>query len=369
LKGKRTLHPLLSTISTKQSAPVIGPVRLRRGKAADVRGAETFVAEAIAVARQAGACGSVLVRADSKFSTAEVVAACRRGGAFFSLTTGINPSITTMIGQIPDRDWIDIEYPHPIEDPDTGQPISKAQVAEVASTAFTGRRKHQRVAGRLIVRRVRRENAEATQGQGELFAVYRYHPLFTDNPGAADRGRGVSPPTRDHRTHHRGPEGQCPGPPALGVVSGQQRLADPRRDRPQPDPRCGMRRVGVSRPGRDRHHPRPADRRTGPYRPLRPASDHPPAGSMALRTRLAAVVHYRARPTSIGDLTPDCTLTTSPTPHGASRRTESGGPNTPHRHPQTHHRGTSINLIRNSLTNPGSVDSCSARDGQERVAV
>jgi hypothetical protein len=182
LTGKRTLHPLLSTISTKRSGPVIGPVRLRKGKAADVRGAESFVAEAIAVARQAGGSGSVLVRADSKFYTAEVVAACRRGAAYFSLTTGINPSITTTIGQIPDRDWVDIEYPHPIEDPDTGALISKAQVAEIAYTAFTGRRKHQRVTGRLIVRRVRRENTEATQGQGELFTVYRYHPLFTNNP-------------------------------------------------------------------------------------------------------------------------------------------------------------------------------------------
>jgi hypothetical protein len=43
LKGKRTLHPLLATISTDSAAPVIGPVRLRRGKAADVRGAVSFV--------------------------------------------------------------------------------------------------------------------------------------------------------------------------------------------------------------------------------------------------------------------------------------------------------------------------------------
>jgi hypothetical protein len=42
LKGKRTLHPLISTISTPHAAPVVGPVRLRRGKAADVRGAESF---------------------------------------------------------------------------------------------------------------------------------------------------------------------------------------------------------------------------------------------------------------------------------------------------------------------------------------
>jgi len=182
LKGKRTLHPLIATISTPECAPVSGPVRLRRGKAADVRGAQSYVAESIAVARQAGASGTILVRADSKFYTAEVVAACRRGGALFSLSTGINPSITAAIGRIPDQDWVDIVYPHPIEDPDTGELISQAQVAQIAYTAFIGRPKRQQVAARLIVRRVRRQNTEAAQGQGELFAVYRYHPLFTDNP-------------------------------------------------------------------------------------------------------------------------------------------------------------------------------------------
>jgi hypothetical protein len=180
LKGKRTLHPMLSTISTRQAAPVIGPVRLRRGKAADVRGAESFVAQAINTARQAGATGNILVRADSKFYTADVVAVCRRAGAWFSLSTGINPSITAAIGQIPDGDWVDIVYPHPIEDPDTGELISQAQVAEISYTAFVGRAKRLRITARLIVRRVRRANSDGAQGQGELFAVY--HPVFTDNP-------------------------------------------------------------------------------------------------------------------------------------------------------------------------------------------
>ena len=182
LKGKRTLHPLLCTISTPSTAPVIGPVRLRRGKAADVRGAVSFVTEAINTARAAGAAGAILVRADSKFYTAEVVDACRRGGAYFSLSTGINPDITAAIGAIPESDWVDIVYPHPVEDPDTGELISQAQVARIRYTAFVSRRKRRRVTAWLIVRRVRRHNSEVTQGQGELFAVHRYHPVFTDNP-------------------------------------------------------------------------------------------------------------------------------------------------------------------------------------------
>jgi hypothetical protein len=40
---------------------------MRRGKAADVRGAESFVAEALSVAAQIGCTGIRIVRADSKF--------------------------------------------------------------------------------------------------------------------------------------------------------------------------------------------------------------------------------------------------------------------------------------------------------------
>ncbi|MGW1163817.1 hypothetical protein ACWD48_37785 [Streptomyces sp. NPDC002519] len=67
LKGQRTLHPILATLSTPIARPVIGAVRLRRSKAADVRGAERFVAEALAIAKDAGGSGIRLVRADSKF--------------------------------------------------------------------------------------------------------------------------------------------------------------------------------------------------------------------------------------------------------------------------------------------------------------
>lgn len=181
-KGQRTLHPLLATLGTGHTAPVVAAVRLRRGKAADVRGAASFVAEAIRTARQAGACGEILLRADSKFYTADVVARARRNGVRFSLATGINPSITTAISRIPERDWVNIVYPHPVEDPDTGELISQAQVAEVTYTAFTGRPRHQQVTARLIVRRVQRLNPHHVQGQGELFATFRYYPIFTDNP-------------------------------------------------------------------------------------------------------------------------------------------------------------------------------------------
>src|SRR5690606_18693196 len=69
-------------------------------------------------------------------------------------------------------------------DPDTGELIYDAQVAEIpAYTAFTGRRKSEQVTARLIVRRVRDLAKPATRGeQGELFPAWRYHPFFTDSP-------------------------------------------------------------------------------------------------------------------------------------------------------------------------------------------
>ncbi|MFJ9113079.1 transposase [Streptomyces sp. NPDC102283] len=49
-KGIRTLHPLIGTLCTPTSRPVIAGVRMRRGKAADSRGAPNFVSEALATA-------------------------------------------------------------------------------------------------------------------------------------------------------------------------------------------------------------------------------------------------------------------------------------------------------------------------------
>ena len=59
-----------------------------------------------------------------------------------------------------------------------------AEVAEVAFTAFTSRAKRQHVHGRLIVRRVRDANPAHVHvnSQGELFAAWRHHAVFTDSP-------------------------------------------------------------------------------------------------------------------------------------------------------------------------------------------
>ncbi|MFF3159655.1 IS1380 family transposase, partial [Streptomyces sp. NPDC057910] len=67
-------------------------------------------------------------------------------------------------------------------DPDTGEMVSDAEVAEIEYTAFTGRKKREQVTARPIVRRVPCLNPHAPSGQGELFDSWRHHPVFTDSP-------------------------------------------------------------------------------------------------------------------------------------------------------------------------------------------
>jgi hypothetical protein len=179
LKGKKTLHPLIATVSTPIARPVVAGIRLRRGKCADVRGAARFLAETLAVVRRIAPTATVVVRGDSKFYTADVVATAARYGACVSLTTGSNPSITTAITTIEEQEWTAIHYPEAFVDTATGELVSDAEVAELAYTAFTSRPSSQQVHGRLIVRRVKRRNPDAvTAGQDELFTAWRHHAVF-----------------------------------------------------------------------------------------------------------------------------------------------------------------------------------------------
>jgi hypothetical protein len=177
-KGKKTLHPLFATVSTPIARPVVAGIRLRKGKSADVRGAARFLAETLAVVRRIAPTATIVVRGDSKFYTADVVATAARYDAFVSLTTGSNPSITTTIGSIPETGWTAIHYPDAFTDIETGELVSDAEVAEVPYTAFTSRPKNQQVHGRLIVRRVKRLNSQTAAGQDELFTAWRHHAVF-----------------------------------------------------------------------------------------------------------------------------------------------------------------------------------------------
>jgi hypothetical protein len=123
-----------------------------------VRGAAKLLADTLGCARRAGASGSVLVRADSAFYGHDIIATCRRVGARFSITARQTPAVSRAIAAIAEPAWTPIRYRHAIYDEVEQRWISDAEVADVPFTAFTGRRKAEDVAARLIVRRVRRLN-------------------------------------------------------------------------------------------------------------------------------------------------------------------------------------------------------------------
>ena len=181
--GVNGLNALLATISTPTSAPMIAATRLRKGATNSVRGAAKLLTDALATARRAGATGLVIVRADSAFYGYDIIAACRRAGARFSVTARHTPTVTRAITTIPDTAWVPIRYPNAIWDDEEQRWVSDAEVAEIEFTAFTSRRKAEHITASLVVRRVRRLNPKTVPaGQAEMFAVYRYHAIFTDNP-------------------------------------------------------------------------------------------------------------------------------------------------------------------------------------------
>jgi hypothetical protein len=161
---------------------LIAASRLRKGSTNSARGAGRLLTDALATARRAGAVRLLLVRADSAYYGHEIVAACRRAGARFSITARLTPSVVKAITGIDEQAWTPIRYPNAIFDEDEQRWISDAEVAETVLTAFTGRRKRDHITARLIVRRVRRLNPTTVPAaQTEAFAVYRYHAVFTDN--------------------------------------------------------------------------------------------------------------------------------------------------------------------------------------------
>jgi hypothetical protein len=185
---RRGLSPLAVTIATQTTAPVLAGVRLRAGRAGSAKGAASMVTEAINTALAAGAqARTILVRGDSAYCSGKVVAAVVKAGAEFSFAIARNPAIDAAIAAIGEQQYTPVRYPGAVVDPDTGQLISDAQVAEAPFTAFADTR--HRITGRLIVRRVLDANT-----QDPLFPVWRYHPLFTNTTAS----------TTDADTTHRG---------------------------------------------------------------------------------------------------------------------------------------------------------------------
>ena len=171
---RKGLSPLVTTISTAAGAPAIAGIRLRSGKTGSGKGAASMVRDAVATARAAGAVGQILVRGDSAYGNSDVVNACLKAGAMFSVVLAKNPAVAAKIAEIPEDAWKPVNYPGAVVDPDTGQLISDAEVAEIEYTAFATTKNP--VKARLVVRRVR-DRAKLD----ELFPVWRYHPFLTNN--------------------------------------------------------------------------------------------------------------------------------------------------------------------------------------------
>jgi Transposase DDE domain group 1 len=178
----RGLNALAATVCTPQAAPVIAAVRLRGGSASSARGAASLAAEALAAAREAGCTGIIVARADSAYYSAAFASACRRAGAYFSVTARLDPAVRAAIAGIGDDAWTPIRYPRAVWDDQLHCWESGAQVAETKYTAFASK-KGKAITARLIVRRVRDLSPAAqAAGQGELFPAWRYHAVFTDSP-------------------------------------------------------------------------------------------------------------------------------------------------------------------------------------------
>ncbi len=177
---------LASALSTRTGAPLMSGVRLRGGSANDTRGAASFLREQIGTARDAGVTGDLIARMDSSYYNGKAIKACRDLGGCFSVTMRMDPKVRRRIAGIPADAWVTIRYPHAIWDDEEKAWISDAEVAETGYTAFTSDAART-ITARMIVRRVRRLNPKAGQGQEMLPGMpdeitYRYHPVFTGNP-------------------------------------------------------------------------------------------------------------------------------------------------------------------------------------------
>ncbi len=153
----RGYHPL---VATRAATGEVLHIRMRKGQANTMRGAERFVRELVGRVRRAGATGELCVRADSGFWAKRVIAALQRHQIRFSISVRTGDArIAAAIAAIPEADWQPIDY----------TAGGEAQVAETVYKQL-----------RLIVRRTRLVGAQA-----ELFPDWRHHAFLTDRSGGA----------------------------------------------------------------------------------------------------------------------------------------------------------------------------------------
>ncbi|WP_210602856.1 IS1380 family transposase [Brevibacterium oceani] len=209
--GVRGLNALLVTAHTEGSAPIVLESQLRRGNIRSGDHADWHLARGLSTIARMAPERRVLVRADAAFCQRVNITAAEQAGAWWSYTIPQWKTVTAAISSIDEDRWEPISYPQAIYDDESGQWISDAEVAEVASfTAFTSRPKAERVQCRLVVRRVKVK----PDSQEALFATWRYHAFITNSDlstvEADRRHRGHAIVEQVIAEHKQGPLAHLP---------------------------------------------------------------------------------------------------------------------------------------------------------------
>ena len=182
--GVRGLNAVLAIASTADTAPVILAQRLRKGAANSAARLAPNVSLPIPLATlgRNHAESPVLCRFDSAYYGHAVISTALAGGADVSVTARMDSAVKRAISGIEEAAWESIEYTDAIFDETAGAWISKPRCTEIDFTAFSSRKKADRVPGRLVVRRIPELNPKATDGQPTLFDAHRFHAFFTTVP-------------------------------------------------------------------------------------------------------------------------------------------------------------------------------------------
>jgi hypothetical protein len=189
-------HPLLAT---RADAGEVLHARLRKGSANTARGIARFVDELVARLRRAGASGELTLRMDSGFWSAKLIKRLRGHRVRYSITVRQTKSVRAAIAGIPEAAWVQIAY-----QPDGSRRSPSPLPGRSADRASRSQpRRSGPALPHLAVSRVR-------------YRPTRRHDLA---------GRRPPPPRRVRAGHPRPQGGRRAGPPAVGPVRGQQRVA------------------------------------------------------------------------------------------------------------------------------------------------
>ena len=229
----RGLNALIAAVSTPLAAPAAAATRLRGGNAPSSRGAAGLAAQAIGTARACGATGTIVVRMDSAYYAAAVIAAVRRNGARFSVTAPVTAAIRAAIAAIPEDAWTAIAYPQAVWD-DRSAAGSPTPRSPRPPTRRSPRRRRHRTS-----RPGSSSAASATRTPASRPARASCSPPGATTPSSptaptnSSRPRSSTAATRSSSscwpTSTTGPWPTCPR-----EVQRQRRLARHRRHLPQP---------------------------------------------------------------------------------------------------------------------------------------